>query len=84
MIVKVKKVPVRYKGKTYGPGKEIEIDKKHYNENLFDLAEEVEEKPLSKWNKDEIKNKLDELGIEYDSSANKDVLLAALEDAIAE
>lgn len=81
MIVQVKKVPVRYKGKTYRAGEELEIKKDHFNENLMviiDDAEDDKPKPPSKLTKDEIKTELKKLNIPFDDGAKREDLLDLL------
>ncbi|MCJ0932928.1 hypothetical protein MST22_17390 [Virgibacillus halodenitrificans] len=84
MKVTVKSIPVRYDGERYFKGQEVEIKDAHFNENLFVKGQDAEETDLytlteaelKKINKDDIKAFLDTEGIEYDSSANKDELIA--------
>jgi hypothetical protein len=40
--VTVKSIPVLYSGKDFAPGQEVEIDSKHFDENLFEKEEEGE------------------------------------------
>lgn len=81
MIVKVKGFPVRYKGKTYRKNEEITIEKDHFNEKLMEIVSEDEDgapKPPSKLTKDEIKEELEKLNIEFDPNAKKEELLESL------
>lgn len=84
MKVTVKSIPVRYEGSRYIKGEELEINEKHFNENLFEEIEgsdddtdlfSLTEAELKKVNKDIIQSFLDKESIEYDSSSNKDALI---------
>lgn len=82
MKVKAKNFPVRYKGKTYSSEEVFEMDKKHFNENIVELIEDDHD--VVRLTKNEIMAKLDELGIEYDPKATKDVLIEVLKDNLPE
>ena len=52
-------------------------------EEKEETEEPIENKPIDKLTKDEIKAKLDELEVEYDTGANKDALVEKLEEALS-
>lgn len=85
---------IKYKGKFYQPGSEVEVEpidiEKFKSQGLIlgdtlipEEPEEVETLEIEESNqglkKSEIKELLDKAGIEYDSKANKEELLALLE-----
>lgn len=82
MIVKVKNMPAFYEGERYGKGKELEIKKEHHIDALFHVVKAtsaIDQVDVTKMKKEELQALLTEKGIEFDTKATKDELLALLE-----
>ncbi|PPA70041.1 hypothetical protein [Jeotgalibacillus proteolyticus] len=85
MKVTVKDTAVVYNGKRYEPKASLEVDEKHFNENLFSKNEAASSpndeetdyfgftaEQLEKVSNDKLKAFLDKEGIEYKSSDKKE------------
>ena len=87
-LVKVKtdSFPVRYAGVTYKTGEELEVQSEHALHPSFEVLEEMPAADTGDVDKngdgritvDEIKARLDELGIDYKGVKKRDDLLALL------